>query len=279
LKTLLRNLLLPAFAALFFLTAGAGALRAQAGLSEPGQEGAPAPSHINKITIKFIGMANVSEQIVRANMVLKEDTELDEALIDRDIRSLYRTGIFEFIEVKREQLSANQVNLVIEVTPKFRVLTVAYEGNKAVKWRRLAKEIKTVANGPLDERQIKEDAGKIYEYYQKRGFNQASVTYNIDRNRGTGFSTVTFKIREGARVKIAAVNFVGNDHVKARRLKKWRPRSGTCSPGSSATAGSRTTSSTRTSSSCATTTRSRATSTSRSPRTRSPSTTPRPTSS
>ena len=139
-----------------------------------------------------------------------------EALIDRDIRSLYKTGIFEFIEVKREQLPGNQINIVIEVTPKFRVLTVKYEGNKAIKARRLSKEIKTVANGPLDERQIKEDSSKLYEFYQKRGFNQAQVTYTIDRNRTTGFSTVTFKVREGSKVKVSAVNFVGNDHVKAK---------------------------------------------------------------
>ncbi len=221
-KTLLRNLFNPALAVAFFLSAGAGGLYAQAELGRPAaaQEEAPAPSRINKITIKFVGMANVSEQIVRANMVLREDTELDEALIDRDIRSLYRTGIFEFIEVKREQLPGNLVNLVLEVTPKFRVLTVLYEGNKAVKSRRLAKEIKTVSNGPLDERQIKEDAQKIYEYYQKRGYNQAQINFAIDRNATTGFSVVTFKVREGSRVKIAAINFVGNDHVKARRLKK-----------------------------------------------------------
>jgi len=36
--------------------------------------------------------------------------------------------------------------------------------------------------------QIKEDSQKIYEYYQKRGFNQAQVSYTIDRNRATGFS-------------------------------------------------------------------------------------------
>lgn len=222
-KTLLRNLFNTALAATFLLIAGAGGLPAQVGLGagEQQQPQAPAPAaRIGKISIKFVGMANVSEQIVRANMVLREEIDLDEALIDRDIRSLYRTGIFEFIEVKRESLPGNVVNLVIELTPKFRVLSVLYEGNKAVKSRRLAKEIKTLANGPLDERQIKEDAQKIYEYYQKRGYNQAQATYTIDRNRSTGFSTVTFKIREGARVKIAAVNFVGNDHVKARRLKK-----------------------------------------------------------
>jgi outer membrane protein insertion porin family len=221
LKTLLRNLFQPAFAALFSLIA-AGGLFAQAelGARPAEQEQAPVPSRIGKITINFVGMANVSEQVVRANMVLREDVDLDEALIDRDIRSLYRTGIFEFIEVKREQLPGNVVNLVFELTPKFRVLSVLFEGNKAIKSRRLAKEIKTVSNGPLDERQIKEDAQKIYEYYQKRGFNQAQTTYTIDRNRTTGFSTVTFKVREGARVKISAVNFVGNDHVKTRRLRK-----------------------------------------------------------
>ncbi len=222
-KTSLRNLPARTILAVTCLLGAFAKAPAQSELSRPASPAAehePAPSHIGKITVKFIGMANVSEQVVRANMVLREDTELDEALIDRDIRSLYRTGIFEFIEVKREQLPGNVVNLVIEVTPKFRVLAVKYEGNKAYKGRRLSKEIKTTANGALDERQIKEDSQKIYEFYQKHGYNQASVTYSIDRNRSTGFATVTFKIREGTRVKIAAVNFIGNDHVKARRLRK-----------------------------------------------------------
>jgi outer membrane protein insertion porin family len=206
-----------------FLFSGATGLLAQADpTAVPAPEAAPAGPvyHIGKISIKFVGMANVSEQVVRANMALREDTDLDEALIDRDIRSLYRTGLFEFIEAKREQVGPSTVNLVFEVTPKFRVLAVKYEGAKAYRDRRLQKEIKTVANGALDERQIKDDAQKIYELYQKAGYNQAQVTYNIDRNRSTGFGTVTFKIREGVRVKIAGVNFVGNDHVKASRLRK-----------------------------------------------------------
>jgi outer membrane protein insertion porin family len=217
LKTLLRNLLNRALFACIFLVASTPVLLAQAGLGQPEEA---TTERVGTITVKFIGMATVSEQIVRANMILREGTELDETVIDRDIRSLYRTGIFEFIEVKREELPGNIVNFVVEVTPKFRVLNVTYEGNREVKSRRLNKEVKTLANGPLDERQIKEDTQKIYEYYQKRGFNQAQVTYSIDRNRSTGFATVTFKVREGARVKIAAVNFIGNDSIKARRLRK-----------------------------------------------------------
>ncbi len=220
-KTSLRNPFWRVLLASLFLFSGATGLLAQADPNAAPQEAQAGPVYrIGTITIKFVGMANVSEQVVRANMALREDTDLDEALIDRDIRSLYRTGLFEFIEVKREQTGANTVNLVFEVTPKFRVLAVKFEGSKAYRDRRLQKEIKSAANGALDERQIKDDAQKIYELYQKAGYNQAQVTYNIDRNRSTGFGTVTFKIREGARVKIAAINFVGNDHVKARRLRK-----------------------------------------------------------
>jgi outer membrane protein insertion porin family len=211
-------LLVSAVAGLFAQSA-ADQAQAQPTEQGPAQPAAPAPK-IGTITVKFVGMANISEQIVRANIALREDTELDEALIDRDIRSLYKTGLFEFIEVKRETLPGNVVNLVLEVTPKFRILAIRFEGNKAFKQNRLRKEIKTVQNGALDERQIKDDAQKLYEFYQKKGYNQTQVSYSIDRNRSTGFGTVNFKIREGAKVRINAVNFVGNDHIKAKKLRK-----------------------------------------------------------
>lgn len=190
------------------------------GTLQPGAApAAPAP-RIGQITVKFVGLANVSEQVVRANMAMRENTDLDESLIDRDIRSLYKTGLFEFIEMKRESAPGNVVNLVLEVTPKFRVLAIKFEGAKAYKEKRLIKEIKTAQNGALDERQAKDDVQKLYEFYQKAGYNRAQITYSIDRNRATGFGTVTFKIREGAKVKISAINFIGNDHVSARKLRK-----------------------------------------------------------
>ena len=188
---------------------------------DPAAGGPPAPApRIGAIAIKFGGISNVSEQVVRANMALREGNDLDEAVIDRDIRSLYKTGLFEFIEVKRENTPNNGVNLLIEVTPKYRVLAIKYAGNKNYKESRLKKEIKSTPNGALDERQAKDDAAKIYEFYQKNGYNQAQVTYTVDRNKSTGFGTITFKIQEGPKVRISGIKFVGNDHIKASRLKK-----------------------------------------------------------
>jgi len=191
--------------------------------------GAQARPVINEVNIRFEGASNVSEQIVRANMQVRGGMEFDQGQVDRDIRSLYRTGLFEFIEVNREILPNGQLNLIFELTPRYRVLTVVFDGNNRVKNKRLEREIATKANFVLDERQIKEDTEKIREFYQKLGYNRVSLYYEIDRDRSTGFGTVTFHIREGDRVKIRAIRFVGNEHVKTRKLrkemetKKWTP--------------------------------------------------------
>ncbi len=187
-----------------------------------------APAYkVGSVTIKFVGTANVNEQVVRANMQIREGGEFDEVILDRDIRSLYRTGLFEFIEVKHEAVDAQTFNLVVEVTPKFRVLAVRFEGNSKVKSNRLEKEVKVKSNQALDERQIKEDAEKLREYYQKAGYNQVSVNYSVDKDRVGGFGTVVFKIREGEKVRIGEIAFAGNKSMPARKLrgaietKKW----------------------------------------------------------
>lgn len=163
----------------------------------------------------------MNEQVVRANMQIREGGDFDEVILDRDIRSLYRTGLFEFIDIKTEAAeTAGLYDLVVEVTPKFRVLAVRFDGNKRIKSSRLEKEAKIRPNLALDERQVKTDSEKLREFYQKAGYNQVSVTYEIERDRAGGFGTVIFKIKEGAKVKIAEIRFAGNDHVKSRRLKK-----------------------------------------------------------
>ena len=75
-KTLLRNLLNAAFLAVFFSLLGVSGLQAQSQLGRQPEAAEAKPARIGTITIKFVGMANVSEQIVRANMVLREDTDL-----------------------------------------------------------------------------------------------------------------------------------------------------------------------------------------------------------
>lgn len=210
----------------FFLVLSAAALLACAGFEParaqeaPDSGAVPGPGFkVGTVTVKFVGAATVNEQVVRANMQLQQGTDFDGAALDRDIRNLYRTGLFEFVQIKWEPAGEHALNLVVEVTPKYRVLAVRYEGNRKVKGSRLAKEVKSRPNTALDERQVKEDSQKIRDYYQKTGYNQVSVTYKVERDRSTGLSTIIFQISEGPRVRISDIRFVGNAHFKQKALR------------------------------------------------------------
>ncbi|MGA3007477.1 MAG: POTRA domain-containing protein, partial [Opitutaceae bacterium] len=216
-KTILRKPLRgPAQFLFVFWLLAAGAFRGAG--QAPGEPAQPS-AKVGIVTVKFVGAANVDEQVIRANMQEHEGSAFDETLVDRDIRSLYKTGLFEYIEVKREVQSNGAVNLVVEVTPNYRVYKVKFEGNQKVKASRLTKETKTRAGATLDERQVKEDSEKIHDYYEKAGYNQVTVSYEIKRDRSTGQGVVVFKIHEGNRVHISDIRFIGNAHIKASKLR------------------------------------------------------------
>jgi outer membrane protein insertion porin family len=194
------------------------ALGATIASAQPARPGTPPV--VGEIAIRFIELENITEELVRANMQTREGRPYDESLIDSDIRSLYRTGLFEYIEVKRDFTAPGRVDLVFEVRPKYRIGSVVFEGATNMRQRRLVRETTVRQNAALDERVVRLDAEALHEFYQRRGFYQASVTYEIDRNPLTGMGVVTFQIDEGVRVRISAIRFSGNESLSDRSLRK-----------------------------------------------------------
>src|SRR5690625_1210031 len=112
---------------------------------------------VGELEIEFIDLQNVTQELVRANIQTSEGRAYDESLIDSDIRSLYRTGLFEYIEVKRDFKDDERVDLLFELRPKYRVEKVVFEGNDRISLRRLRREAKIKQNDALDERRVRLD--------------------------------------------------------------------------------------------------------------------------
>ena len=72
----------------------------------------------------------------------------------------------------------------------------------------------------MSEQQISADTDKIKDYYLGKGYNQVQVSYKIDTNEEFGRSVVTFIISEGDRAYVTEVDFVGNDHLTTKELRK-----------------------------------------------------------
>ena len=153
-------------------------------------------------------------------MSLREGEDYDQISIDRDIRTLYRTQLFEHIEVRLQPIGENEVDLIFDIRPKFRIAAISFDGNQKIRDRRLENELVVSVNHILNERRVKEGAKLLKEYYLKRGYSQARIDYEIDRNPATGFGNVIYKIREGGKYKISKVKFTGNENISSRKLRR-----------------------------------------------------------
>ena len=121
---------------------------------------------INNVNVNVEGKQGVSKEAVYAHIRLRKGMKFDQRALDQSIRSIYSTGLYDFVDAKRSVDSAGNLDIDFTVIPKYRVSQVAFSGNGTFSGARLQKEIDTYAGSPLSEVAVKRDADKIKDYYQ-----------------------------------------------------------------------------------------------------------------
>ncbi len=203
-------------------TAAAGLAAAAALLANPpslfAQQTAAARQEapvVDKISYKFEGPKNVSESAVNVHVRLRSGMKFDQRALDQSIRSLYNTGLYEFVEAQRALSNdGKKIDISFTIVPKYRVASVVFKGNKEFSANRLKGQVSTYAGSTLSEIDVKRDADKLREFYQKKGYSLAKVGYSIERNDESGVGAVIFEIDEGQDVKIMQIRFTGDKNAE-----------------------------------------------------------------
>ena len=175
---------------------------------------------VGDLEIEFVDIRNVSDEAIIARLEIREGMPFSQNLVDRSIRNLYNTRLFDFIEARTEDLTGGQVKVVFTVQARYKISKVSITGNKKSRTSRLRREVSIRVGQSIDERRIRRDADQITEYYRDKGFTEVRVDYRIDRDPSSGEGEVVFIINEGVKLKITDVEFIGNTAFSSRRLKK-----------------------------------------------------------
>ncbi len=176
-------------------------------------------SIVREIEIRFSGAKTTNESVITANLRTKVGEPFAQAQSDDDVRSLYATGLFANVRIFQEHV-ADGLKVIVLVQGKPKLKDVLFEGNKRYKASRLKKEIKAKVGEVVSERQVAEDANALVEFYQKAGYHNVKVAFEIMPDELTGQSVAKFVITEGERVKIEQVNFAGNKAFTAKILRR-----------------------------------------------------------
>jgi outer membrane protein insertion porin family len=175
---------------------------------------------IDRVDVKFVGPASVSEQFVRANIRLKAGDIYHPNNTEDDVRMLYATRQFYNIRVAVDVAEDGGVILTYIVQVRPRITEIKLEGNKKLSTSKLRKKITVKVGDPLDEQKLFTDAQEMQKLYEKYGRPNSQVKYVLNIDENTGHGSVTFIITESQKVKITHIEFIGAAVFTQKELRK-----------------------------------------------------------
>jgi outer membrane protein insertion porin family len=166
------------------------------------------------------GVAVISEEGLRSHVELKPGETFTQAALDRSIKALFATGYFENVYATPEELTPGHVTVTFELTGKLKIRTINFEGNKHMKSKKLQEESGLKPNQVLGADNLAEAVRKLKNYYEKKNYPDVKIVTRTTPLDNAGVADVAFVIDEGMKVKINAISFTGNTHVKAKEIAK-----------------------------------------------------------
>lgn len=155
-------------------------------------------------SIAVEGAARVDAETVRSYLTVREGDAFDPVRIDKSLKSLFATGLFADVSLRREGDT-----LVIIVTENPVINRIAFEGNNRLKDEELATEIGLKPRVIYTRSKVQNDVDRIQTLYQKSGRFSVTVEpklIQLPQNR----VDLVFEVDEGALTEVQNIRFVGN---------------------------------------------------------------------
>ncbi len=158
-----------------------------------------------------------SVRIVRTFEVLAGSRYADDA-VRRGIRKLFALGLFSDVWVDKAPV-ADRMDLIIHVKERPRIGKVEFRGNAKRKTEDLEKKLVLREGSVYSPVAVQSQVDSLVKYYRDEGFSSATVAAASD-TAADGSLDLRFEIREGVKVRITSVEFVGARAFPAKRLRK-----------------------------------------------------------
>jgi outer membrane protein insertion porin family len=175
---------------------------------------------IDRVEVKFVGPASVSEQFIRSNIKTKAGSTYQMGLTQDDVHLLYGTGQFYNIRVSVDQADDGGVILTYIIQARPRISDIKVEGNNKLSSSKLKKKVTSKTGDPLDEQKLFSDVQEMKKLYEKYGLADTQVKYILNIDEATGHGAVTYHIEESRKMKITEVEFLGAEAFPQKKLRK-----------------------------------------------------------
>ncbi len=172
-----------------------------------------------------VSASPISKIKVRGNQRLEQDTilmylpfkvgdDVSDNMINTGIKDLYKTGLFEDIQIKKDN---NQV--IVSVVERPVIGKIEFVGNDKISTDILSGEIQSKVLDVYSKVLLNRDVERLEQIYQRQGLTSASIKTEVKEKKGHRME-LTFIIDEGNKNYIEKITFKGNKIQSSADLKE-----------------------------------------------------------
>jgi len=189
---------------------------------------------IDKISFSGIKLITMKDEKLKQQLKSRETQYLDYPSLAEDaqiLKKMYEKMGYSQADISYkvdENVQLNKVNIIFTVIEgkKVRIKDIRIQGNQAFSSGRILKLLKTKRAwffnaGVLKDEVLKEDSERIKSFYQREGFTDAVVTYEVEPDvKKPYLLLVAIKIVEGKKYLVGSVIVQGNQEVTEKEILK-----------------------------------------------------------
>ncbi|MEQ1568805.1 MAG: outer membrane protein assembly factor BamA [Myxococcota bacterium] len=179
----------------------------------------PADGVVEKVVVE--GNRRIEEAVVLAAVGLRRGEAITGDKVRRDLEAVFDTGFFDDVRIELTPSGPDDKVVVrFVVTEKPAVREVRLQGNKKVDEDDIREVLDVRAFTVLNEAKVVDNVAKIRDVYVEKGFYLVEINPTFEPV-GVDQVDVVFNIQENRKVLVQRVDFSGNDHIAAQKVKKF----------------------------------------------------------
>ncbi|MCP5497835.1 MAG: BamA/TamA family outer membrane protein [Leptospiraceae bacterium] len=168
--------------------------------------------------IKFKGNKNTPEDEILSFIEMRKGQVLTEKLLNNDLKALFSTGFFYFIDMEAEKTTKG-VRIVYILKERPKIETIEFVGADEVFPSDIRDKLPLKENGVITPAKVNASKELILKKYRDEGYFHAYVKVDVGKiNPKKNTVNVTFVIDEGDEIPVAKINIIGAQTVSASEI-------------------------------------------------------------
>jgi len=170
-------------------------------------------------SIDIEGNKRVQKETILNKLEMKPGEVFRRSAVSDEIRDLYKMGYFDDVQIRAEETPTGQVDLHITLKERPSIKSIEIDGAKIFSKDELLDALTTKSLTVASTEKIRDDIAKIKKMYEKEGYYQPKIDYEI-KELSPAEAKLVFKIEEGQKSFLTKIVLEGREKLSEKEIEK-----------------------------------------------------------